>query len=251
MTKFQRTALLAALTLAILTALYQSKQARNARDEAQMLRTQLAQSTRQITELQDNLASKSNQLADLLAENARLRNNPNETELLKLRSEVTRLRPLQDDVVALQKMVNQSSTGLAQWKTNELTDTGRATAIDALQSYLYSSQNTNAAKIQTGIVGDDIDPPSSDALQSFIKREMDHPGTTSDMDITGYKILSQTWLASDKIQVELQLMAAGGFGISAPFTLRNINGEWKLVAFNVRDGQGKVKGVEFIKDPPF
>ena len=251
MTKLQKIVLAAALVLAILAALNQANRARIALHEEQKLREQLAQSAKQIADLQENFANKDDQMAELIAENSRLRNNSNNLELLKLRGEVTRLRPLQDDVVALQKMLNQSAGGLAQWKTNELTDAGRATPIDALQTFLFSSQITNAAKIRSGIVGDDIDPPTPEALQDFIKREIHHPDTTADMDITGYKILSQTWLASDKVQVELQLMVDGGLGFSAPFTLRNTDGEWKLVAFNVRDKQGKVSKLEFMKEPLF
>lgn len=250
MAKTQKLAAIA-FVVAIGLALYEGKQAREARAEAQKLQDGQSPLTQQISDLKADLANMTNQLAGLIAENSRLRNNPNETELLKLRSQVTRLRPLQDDVVALQKMLNQSAAGLAQWKTNELADAGRATPIDALQSFLYSSQITNAAKIQSGIVGDDVDPPTPAALQDFIKHEIDHPDTTADMDITGYKILSQTWLASDKVEVELQLMVDGGLGLTAPFTLRNTDGEWKLVAFNIRNKEGKVNRLEFMKNPPF
>ena len=248
--KMAATALIIALIMALGAALYEGKQARDARIEAQKLRTEQAPLTKQIADLQATLANMTNQLEGLLAENSRLKNNSNGLELLKLRGEVTRLRPLQDDVVALQKMLNQSSAGLAQWKTNELTDAGRATPIDALQSYLYSSQNTNAAKVQSGIVGDDIDPPTPEALQVFIKTEIDHPDITADTDITGFKILSQTWLASDKVRVELQITDADGVGVSAPLTLRNIGGEWKLVVFNVRDAQGKVSMLDFMNKSP-
>ena len=253
MTKSQKIGvfgMVVALAAAIGTALYEGQQSRAARASEQKLRTEQAAFSKDIADLQADLANLTNQLASLIAENSRLRNNPHEMELLKLRGEVTRLRPLQDDVVALQKMLNQSSTGLAQWKTNELTDVGRANPIDALQSYLYSSENTNAAKIQSGIVGDDIDPPTPEALQAFIKTESDHPDMLEGMDVAGFKILSQTWLASDKVQVELQLLVEGGLGISAPFTLRNVDGEWKLVAFNKRDNQGKVNRLEFVKDSP-
>jgi len=253
MTKFQKfTAifLIVALIAAIGVALHEVTQARDARAEAQKLRAQQASLARDLANLQAEVSNLTNQLAGLFAENSRLRNNPNDRELLKLRGEVTRLRPLQDDVVALQKMLNQSAAGLAQWKTNELTDAGRATPIDALQTYLYSSQNTNAANIRNGIVGDDVDPPTQEALQDFIKSEIDHPGTELDMDVTGYKILSQTWLASDKVRVELQLLTTGGVGISGPFTLRKVDGEWKLVAFNTRNSEGKIGKLEFINENP-
>jgi hypothetical protein len=249
MTKFQKISAIAvmiALIASIGAALYEGKQSRDARAKEQQFRDDHASLAQEIADLQADISNLNGQLTGQLAENSRLRKNPNEMELLKLRGEVTRLRPLQDDVVALQNMLKQSAAGLAQWKTNELTDAGRANPIDALQSYLYSSQITNAAMIQSGIVGDDIDPPTAEALQDFVKSEIAHPGTTADMDITGYKILSQTWLASDKAQVELQILGAGGLGMSGPFTLRKVDGEWKLVVFNVHDGDGKVSRLEFV-----
>jgi hypothetical protein len=249
MTKFQKIALAGVLVLAVLAALYQCRQARDARAEVQKLRAKQSQSDRQIADLQDSLASKSNQLADLLAENSRLKGNPNQTELLKLRGEVTRLRPLQQDVVTLQKMLQQSSAGLPTWKSNELANAGRANPIDALQTYLYSSQNTNTAEIGNSVVGDDTYPPSPEALQNFINDEHNHPQVSDGM--APYRILSETWIAPDKVQVELNAsMGGGGWGVSVPFTLRNINGEWKLVIFNVRDQNGNGSHLGFVNDSP-
>lgn len=248
MTKTQKIAITALLVAAIGAALYENRQAENARAELQKLEAQQAPLAKEITDLQAGLAGMTNQLANLQVENLRLRKNPDKTELLKLRSEVTNLRPLQDDVVALQKMLKQSSAGLAQWKTNELADAGRASPIDVLQTYLHFSQ-VEPAKIRNDLVGDDADPPDQEELEKFIKSKIDQPDMNM-TDITGFKILSQNWLASDKVQVELQILSAGGVGVSAPFTLRNIDGEWKLVVFNVRDKQGNVSQLDFFHATP-
>ncbi len=249
MTKLQKISLAAALILAILAAFNQAKRARLALQEAQSLREQQAQSAKQIIDLQENLADKNNELAELLTENSRLKNNSNETELLKLRGEVTRLRPLQNDVVALQQKLRLSSAGLPAWKTSELANAGRTTPVDALQTYLYSSQNTNVAEIQKSIVGDDLNPPSSEALKNFINDDTNHP--LGSEGVAGYKIISETWLAPDKVQVELDAsMGSGGMGVSIPFTLRNVNGEWKLEVFNVRDADGKFNHLGFVNESP-
>src|SRR6185437_6858162 len=241
---------IAFMAVAIGAALHEAKQSAGARANAQKLRAQQAQFSRQITDLQADLASMTNRLDSLLAENARLKNNSNDGELLKLRGEVTRLRPLQDNVATLQKMLKQSSAGLAEWKTNELVDAGSASPVDALQTYLYLSQS-DPAKIQNALVGDEVDPPDPEALQKFIKKKMDHPDAIGDIaGITGYKILSQSWLGPDKVQVELETVVKDKLGISAPMTLRKINGEWKLVVFNVRDQHGNVSELEFITTPP-
>jgi hypothetical protein len=160
---------------------------------------------------------------------------------------VTRLRPLQEDVVALQKKLQQSPAGLPNWKTNELVDAGRANPIDAVETYIFSSQSTNMAEIQNSIVGDNIDPPSPEALRDFINDEKNHP--LANNEVTGYRILSETWLAPDKVQVELNAsMGSGGMGVSVPFTLRSINGEWKLQVFNIRDPNPNFNHLGFVNE---
>jgi hypothetical protein len=247
MSKLKKVAFAAALALAILAAFHQTKLAHDARDEARILREQQAQSAKQISSLQDSFADKDSRLEELLEENSRLRNNPNETELLKLRGEVTRLRPLQEDVVALQKMLQQSSTGLPAWKTNELANVGRANPLDALQTYLYSAQTTNKAEIQKSFVGDDTDPPPPEVLQKYIGNENNN---SFGPDVTDFRILSENWLTSDRVQVELSVRSAkaSGVGMSIPLTFKNVNGEWKLVLFNIRNVDGQVTDVNVVKD---
>jgi len=248
MSKLKKILLAAVFALAVLSAFHQTKLARDAQNEAQESRVQEARSGKEIANLKDSLADANAEVADLLAENSRLKSNPNETELLKLRGEVTHLRPLQEDVVALQKRLLQNSAGLPTWKTNELANVGRANPIDALQTYLCSSQQTNMAEIQNSIVGDDVDPISAEALQNFINDKNNHP--TGGENVTGFRILSETLLAPDKAQVELSVSyGKGGMGISVPLTLRNVNGDWKIVVFNVRSPDGKVSTVEFFKEP--
>src|SRR6185312_575763 len=163
----QKIAIGAALAAAIAVTLVQTKRASTARAEAQNLRAGQALLFEQISNLQADLADLTYQLAFVHAENPARKNNSTDIELLKLRGEVTRLRPLQDDVIALQKMLKQSSAGLAEWKTNELADVGRANPIDALQTYIYSGQNFDPARIKDCIIVDSADPPSPDALQKF------------------------------------------------------------------------------------
>ena len=246
MIKLRRIAVAAALAVAILAALNQAKQARIALYEGQKLREQQSQSARQIIDLQDSLADKNSELAELLAENSRLKSNPNEMELLKLRGEVTRLRPLQEDVVALQKKLQQSSANLPTWKTNELADVGNSTPIDAVKTLLYSVQNSNVTFLQQSIVGDDVNPPSPEALQNYIKEQSSHPAGNE--GTKGYRIISETWLAPDKVQVELSASMDDGVGISIPFTLRNVNGEWKFVVFNVPNKDGQGSHVDFLNN---
>jgi len=243
--KYPKITLIALVGATIGLAIYEIQQADNVRAELQNLQAQQSPFIEQISNLRASLADMTNQLAVLLAENARLKTDPNRTELLKLRSEVTRLRPLQEDVATLQLMVKQSSGGLVEWKTNDLADAGCASPVDALKTYFYSSKS-DPAKLQNGVVGDDVDPPSEDAVQNFIKGKDNPLGMRgANWKIEGYKILSQSWLGPGKAQVELEVMANGGFRFGEVFTLRKINGEWKLVVFNVRDKDGTVRTVDF------
>lgn len=250
MTKVQKIAAAAALILAIFTAVYQGKRARDGRGELQKLQTEQASLTKETNDLQADVASMTNQLAMLQAKNSALEKTGDGTELLQLRDQVAQLRPLQDEVAAMQKTLKQSSAGLAHWKTNELANAGYAAPFDALQTFLYSSQ-PDPPKITNCFVGDDVDPPSEDALQKFIKLKTEHQRGLIDMGIIGYKVLSQNWLTADKVRVEVEVISPDGVGVVLPITLRKINDEWKLVVFNIRDRHGAVNDVQLINTAPY
>jgi hypothetical protein len=243
--------MIALVAVAIGLAIYEIHQADSVCLETQNLRAQQTPLTEQISNLRASLGSLTNQLDVLLAENARLKTNSNPTELLKLRSEVTRLRPLQDDVATLQQMVKQSSAPF-EWKTNEVADVGCATPAEALKTYIYSAQ-FNPAKLREGVVADNVDPPDQDDVQDVIESKRSHLRMTDAFwQIEGYKVLSQTWLGPGLAQVELESMVGGGggAGVAETFTLRKVNGEWKLVVFNIRGKDGAVRTVDYWHEEP-
>jgi RNA polymerase sigma factor (sigma-70 family) len=92
MTTIQKIAVTAALTVSVGVGIYQAKEVAQARAEVRTLQQQQAPLAEQIQQLQKDRDNATNRLAALLAENKRLKSNPNETELLKLRGEVTQLR---------------------------------------------------------------------------------------------------------------------------------------------------------------
>jgi hypothetical protein len=249
MTRLWKIAATAIITLAVGVALYKSKQAHDARAELQKLKAAQNSLSKEIGDVQASLANLKNQLASLQEENARLKTNKNDTELVNLRNEVARLRSLPDDFVDLQKKLKHSSAPLASWKTNDLANVGRATPLNALRSYVFASQFDNE-QMRGSFAGDDVDPPDPDALQKFITKKVEHQSRIIDMNIVGYQLLSQTWLAEDKVRMTLKVMASEELGISLPLTLRNINGEWKVVVFNLRDKNGAVTELEFINASP-
>ena len=72
--------------------IYQARQAAQLREQNQTLRQQQAPLAEQNQRLQLELDAATNQVAGLLAENRQLKSSSNETELLQLRAETTRLR---------------------------------------------------------------------------------------------------------------------------------------------------------------
>jgi RNA polymerase sigma factor (sigma-70 family) len=92
MTTLQKTFIAAALTAAIGTGTFEAHQNSQLREQIQTLQQQQTPLAEQIRQLQQERDDATNRLANLLAENLHLKSNPNETELLKLRGEVTQLK---------------------------------------------------------------------------------------------------------------------------------------------------------------
>jgi RNA polymerase sigma factor (sigma-70 family) len=97
MTTLQKTFVVAALTAAIGTGIFEVHQNSKLQNQIQTLQQQQAPLAEQIQELQRERDDATNQVAALLAENAQLKSNSNENELLKLRGEVTQLQNEEND----------------------------------------------------------------------------------------------------------------------------------------------------------
>jgi len=95
MTTLQKTVITTALAATVGTGIFEAHQTAQLRDEVQTLQQQQTPLAAQIQQSGQSLADATNQLAGLLAENARLKSNSNENELLKLRAEVTQLKVVQ------------------------------------------------------------------------------------------------------------------------------------------------------------
>jgi RNA polymerase sigma factor (sigma-70 family) len=92
MTTLQKTLVTATVAVLAGAGIYEARQASQLREQVQTLQQQQAPLADQIRVLQKGFAEATNHMADLLAENSRLKSNPERNELLKLRGEVTRLR---------------------------------------------------------------------------------------------------------------------------------------------------------------
>ncbi|MBP7825785.1 MAG: sigma-70 family RNA polymerase sigma factor [Verrucomicrobia bacterium] len=245
MTTLQKT--LVTTTVAVLAGvgLYEAKQAHDARTEVQTLRQQQAPLVARVQELEDNFVDATNRLANLLAENASLKSNSERNELLKLRGEVTRLRSLEKDINALQKAASQSVSGLAEWRPNEVRNVGRATPLDAMQTFLWSEITTNLSVLSQCFVGDETDPVTPESLTQFASDPMMRLGG----DLDTIRVLSQRFISPTEVLLDVQAKfdersgVMRGNGVTIELTLHNVNGEWKFVVFNVRDTNGNIIAV--------
>lgn len=92
MTTLQKTIVTIAIAALAGVGIYEARQAHDARNETARLQAQQASLAEQIQQLQNDRDNSTNRLADLLAENSRLKSNSNQNELLKLRGQVGVLR---------------------------------------------------------------------------------------------------------------------------------------------------------------
>ncbi len=95
MTTLQKALVTAALITTIGAGVFEAHQVSQLREQTQTLQQRQAALADQLAQLQRERDDATNQLASLLAENAQLKSNSNEDELLKLRAEVTRLRTVE------------------------------------------------------------------------------------------------------------------------------------------------------------
>jgi RNA polymerase sigma factor (sigma-70 family) len=92
MTTLQKTFVAAALTAAIGTGIFEAQQNSKLREQNQNFQQQQNLLSDQLAQLQREHDAATNQIVGLLTENAQLKSNPNQNELLKLRGEVSQLR---------------------------------------------------------------------------------------------------------------------------------------------------------------
>ena len=246
MTRLQK--IIVCVAIAIATALFvnQVRVTRAARADVAKLQAQQANWTNQIARLQAALAAKDDPLSATPTQNSAPGDSSNESELLKLRAEVTRAHSSEGDLAMLRHLLAQSSQPFREWKTNELLNAGRAEPISAVETFLFLSQQADPTELKSGLVGDDVDPPDPDETEKFLANRANFDGFGR--EVSAVKVISQNWLSPDRVQVQvLAEMGGTGVGIAVPLTLRNVNGEWKIMMFNNRDATGKIQEVSYFE----
>jgi RNA polymerase sigma factor (sigma-70 family) len=147
MTALQKSIIGATLAVFAGTGIFEAHLTSQLREQNQILQKQQMPLTEQIRQLQSALNDATNQLAGLLAENAQLKSNSNEIELLKLRGEITQLKtadsqkendPTEIAAEALAAKVNQLKQRLEQMPNEKIPELQYLTAQDWLRGVNYS-----------------------------------------------------------------------------------------------------------------
>jgi RNA polymerase sigma factor (sigma-70 family) len=158
MTTVQKTIMAAALAAAVGTGIYAVRQNSQLSAQIQTLQDEQALSTTRIQQLGEERNQATSQLAAVLDENARLKSNPNETELLKLRGEVGTLR---QQTAADQAAASQS--GLAKMMSDP-----------AMKQYLRQAQKDKIQSLYSDLFKElKLTPEQSDAVLNLLCDQAD------------------------------------------------------------------------------
>lgn len=148
MTTLQKAIITAALVAAAGTGIFEARQAAQMREQNQTLQQQQASLAEQNLQLQKERDGATNRLAGFLAENSRLKSNPNQTELLKLRGEVGMLRQRTNDLDKSQmekrKLLSQAVTQSDLTNQESVEDhfiLQQTHAVDAITKLLTAVKN--------------------------------------------------------------------------------------------------------------
>jgi len=91
------------------------------------------------------------------------------------------------------------------------------------------------------LIADESDPPTEADIDRFVDNPNNHLQFNKEDLKNKIKVLSQKIVSPDEVMLTVsRQLDQSGKGIAVPLTLRNVNGEWKIVVFNVRDEEGKV-----------
>jgi hypothetical protein len=165
MTTLQKTFITAALVATVSAGIFEAHQNSQLRGQIQNLQQQQSSWNEQIAQLQREHDNATNQITGLISENAQLKSNSNENELLKLRGEVGISHRQADEVQKLQADNRQLKQQLTE---NEIKD--KQFAAEAWMRALVSYANNHQGQL----------PESFDQAASFLPRDYDDNGTVPD-----------------------------------------------------------------------
>jgi len=213
MTTLQKTLVTATIAVLAGAGIYEARQAAQLRDQIHTLQQQQAPLADQIQQLQRERNDATNLVAGLRVENGQLRSNPNETELLKLRAEVMRLRTIQ----ATAKTPLQQAKPEGYLTMDQLRFSGNSTPEAAFESMRWAAVTGNFNAYVDSLAPED---------RQQITRSQFMVITNVQKTLSGLQVLAEKKLGD---RAELKVMEDGDAGSQItiwPFI--QIGGEWKM-----------------------
>ena len=230
MTALQKTIVTATIAVLAGAGIYEARQASQLRDQVQTLQQQQTPLAEQVQQLQSERDTATNGLAFLADEVQRLKDNS--TELLKLRGEVGLLRAANNR--SRDSATNQPTSVLVpQWTPQQLTNVGRATPLDALQTLLWAANNGNAEETSSNFVTSlgEIAIRSSDNQR--LVRDVG-PGSRESRS-PEFKILSQRKISEDEVQIDVE-QNLGVYKFLKTFNLGTFGDGWNVIVSESPEG---------------
>jgi RNA polymerase sigma factor (sigma-70 family) len=166
MTTLQKTVITAAFVAAAGTGIFEARQAAHLRDQVQTLQQQQAPLAEQIQQSLSALNGATNRLADLLAENLRLKSNPHEAELLKLRGEIGRVQQNYNNLLKENQALQANA--VSSESTNEILAYDRAILLkqhatdaagiilDAIRKYASKNDGRRPDALEQLLISGDL-----------------------------------------------------------------------------------------------
>ena len=184
MTTLQKTLITATIVTAVGTGIYEARRASQLSEQNQALQKQQAPLANQFRQLQRERDDATNRLAGLLAEILRLKSNPNQSELLKLRGQVTALSA---DATKRSQSDNSLADMAKSPQMREFMKTAMASSVDKIYAKLFADLH--------------LTPDQESALKQLLISK-----TTAGMD-AGTDMLSGKMTAAQQKQLVDQINA--------------------------------------------
>ena len=230
MTALQKTIVTATIAVLAGVGIYEARQASQLREQVQTLQQQQVPLVEQAQQFQTERDEARNGLA-LLADEIE-RSKRSSGELLKLRGEVGMLRAENNRVHA--SAANQSpSAQVSRWTPQQLTNAGRATPLDALQTLLWAANNGNAEATSSNFVTSLAESAIRSSGNQRLVRDL---GSGSrETRSPEFKVLSLRKISEDEVQIDVE-QNLGTYRFLKTFTLGKYGGGWKVMVSESPEG---------------
>jgi RNA polymerase sigma factor (sigma-70 family) len=242
MTTLQKNLVTATIAVLAGAGIYETRQAAQLREQNQTLQRQQAPLAEQNQKLQRERDGATNRLAGLLAENARLKSNPNQNELLKLRGEVGVLQNQRDQakqIFEARKQIGFVPAEVREWSpTNfplnfpavSMSYMGYSQPEAALETLLWAFRRGNQQVIMETISSEKGLENWRKLLSAESTEQLATHGVTF-MDSIGYVDMTTKQIVSDnEVLFTILIVPNSGKanGITGKVIVKKIQDKWQV-----------------------